>query len=148
MTLRFSLGLPVAAVVMASAVGCSSGTTNTPTPAAKQTTATAAVASPTTKPATKGPTAEQVVAAFDKAGLPVPNARDNSGNCAALGCAQLLTTDAISVYVFPNAAAAKQYAESAAIGVHQAGTVVLSYAAARTPEKDQPRYEKVLAGLL
>ncbi|MGC4870251.1 hypothetical protein ACLQ3B_32950 [Micromonospora sp. DT53] len=88
------------------------------------------------------------MAAFDKAGRPMLNARGNSGNCTALGCTHLLTTDAISVYVFPDAAMAQKYADSAAIGVHQAGTVVLYYAAARTPDKDQPRYEKVLAGLL
>ncbi|MFD6568537.1 hypothetical protein [Micromonospora profundi] len=148
MTFRSSLVLPMVAVVMLAAAGCSSGTAATPVPAAKQAAPTAPGAGSAAKPESEGPTAEQVVAAFDKAGLPVLNARDNSGNCAALGCTHLLTTDAISVYVFPDAASAQKYAETAAIGVHQAGTVVLNYAAARTPDKDQPRYEKVLAGLL
>lgn len=88
--------------------------------------------------------------AFQLAGLSVPHARDNSANCTAqkLGCTQLVTTDAISVYTFPDAASAAHYAAAGGAEVHQQGTVVLSYAAARTPVADRPKYEAELAKLV
>jgi hypothetical protein len=90
-----------------------------------------------------------VVDAFAAAGLPVPKPRDNTKqNCASLGCDQLVTTDAITVVVFTNDAAAAKYANAAAGNAHRNGLVVLSYAAARTPAADRPRYEAELAKLL
>lgn len=97
---------------------------------------------------TAGPTAEKVVDAFQLAGLKVPHARDNSANCAALGCTQQVTTDAITVLVFPDAASATKVAAGYGADAHQQGTVVLEYAAAKTPADDRPKYEAALAKLV
>jgi hypothetical protein len=110
-------------------------------------------ATPTTAVLTKAPpTAWDVVDAFATAGLPAPNPRDNSKNCTGtggLGCTQLITTDAISVYQWPNEAGAKKMADTAGpAGAYRNGVIVVSYAAARTPEGDRPKYEAVLADLL
>jgi hypothetical protein len=91
--------------------------------------------------------AQDVVDAFASAGLPVTDARDNStgGLCPGLpGCAQLVTTEDISVYVFDNEQDALGWAAS---NGYQRGLVVLSYSAARTPEELRPQYEQVLASL-
>ncbi|SDZ60043.1 hypothetical protein SAMN05421684_6976 [Asanoa ishikariensis] len=93
------------------------------------------------------PSARDVVDAFAAAGLPVPSPRDNSSNCASGGlrCSELVTTDAISVYVFPDETSAEEFAGP---DTHRVGVVVLSYAAARTPEEDRPAYESTLTSLL
>lgn len=119
-------------------------------------TATAAVAlfgcsSSNQSTTSSGPTAQQVVDAFASAGLPVPNPRDNSKNCTGadgLGCTQLITTDAISVYTWPDEASAQHLADAYGDGAHREGLVVLSYAGAPTPEQDRPHYEAVLTDLL
>lgn len=87
--------------------------------------------------------AMSIVAAFVSEGLPAREPRDNTDrNCGSLGCAALVTTDDITVVVFEDAAAQQRYAEGFA-GSHSTGPVVLQYAAARTPEGLQPRYEAV-----
>ncbi|MEV4539205.1 hypothetical protein AB0J82_36080 [Asanoa sp. NPDC049518] len=128
----------LAAVLVLAVAGCSSDTdTPGPSPAA----ATVQIL-----PRADGaPSAQDVVDAFAAAGLPVPSPRDNSGNCAELGCSELVTTDAISVYVFPDEQSAERLAGP---DTHRAGVVVLSYAAARTPESDRPAYESTLTSLL
>lgn len=98
-----------------------------------------------------GLTAWQVVDSFIAAGLPAPNPRDNSGNCTGdggLGCVQLITTDAISVYSWRTEATAQHQVDVAGGGAYRKGLIVLSYVAARTPEADRPRYEAVLNQLL
>ncbi|WP_203715071.1 hypothetical protein, partial [Asanoa siamensis] len=96
------------------------------------------------------PSAQDVVDAFAAAGLPVPAPRDNSENCAsgAARCAELVTTDAVSVYVFPDEASAQEFEAGSAPDVHRTGVVVLSYAAARTPPQDRSEYEVALSSLL
>jgi hypothetical protein len=123
--------------------GCGSDGDDTATAGAAVTSAPPVVSSQ----AAVGPTAQQVVDAFDRAGLPVPNPRDNSGNCKTSGCVQLVTTDAVSVYTWPTEAAAQHQVDVAAGEAHRRGLVVLSYAAARTPAEDRPRYEAELAKL-
>ena len=52
-----------------------------------------------------------VVAAFTAAGRPAPNPRDNtSSNCVDVKCSELITTDAISVYVFDSEPPAVSFA--------------------------------------
>lgn len=110
------------------------------TPAATSTT------SASTAPAAV--TAQQVVDEFAAKGLPVPNPRDNSKNCPTQGCAQLITTDAITVATFPDEAAATKYADAAARDGFRHKLVVLSYTAARTPAADRPKYEAALTALV
>jgi hypothetical protein len=81
------------------------------------------------------------------ASLGIRNPRDNSANCASLGCTELTTTDDISVYVWDDPAAQAHFAKVFGAGAHSSRNVVLSYAAARTPEKMQARYEKALSSL-
>lgn len=137
----------IAAVVLLSA-GCANDQASPP---AASTSPSSTPSTATTKPSPPAPaklTAEQVVAAFAAAKLPVRNPRDNSKNCASLGCAQLATTDDISVYTWDDPAAQKRFVT--AFGPTRAfslGNVVLSYAAARTPAAARPKYQQVLKGM-
>lgn len=94
-------------------------------------------------------TAQQVVDGFAAAGLPVTDARDNTGsNCSDRGCAQMITTEDVTVLSFPDAAAATVYVKTwGPADLHHLGTIVLSYAAARTPVVARPRYEATLVTL-
>ncbi|MFG3696556.1 hypothetical protein ACGF5C_01330 [Micromonospora sp. NPDC047620] len=95
--------------------------------------------------------ARQVVDAFKAAGLKVPNPRDRSVDCGpdglGLGCSELIATDAVTVYVFPDESSASDIAETWGGQSFRRGTVVLNYLEARTPKTDRARYEKVLTGL-
>lgn len=97
------------------------------------------------------PGAKQVVDAFRAAGLKVPNPRDLSVDCGpdglGLGCSEIIGTDAVTVYVFPDETSASDIAEVWSGQSYRRGAVVLNYLAARTPAADRLRYEKVLAGL-
>ncbi|MEU9506585.1 hypothetical protein AB0D32_09940 [Micromonospora sp. NPDC048170] len=97
------------------------------------------------------PGARQVVDAFKAAGLKVPNPRDRSVDCGpdglGLGCSELLATDAVTVYVFPDETSAGDIAETWGGQSFRRGTVVLNYLEAKTPAADRARYEKVLTGL-
>lgn len=94
-----------------------------------------------------GPTAQAVVDQFVASGLPVPNPRDNSKNCKTLGCIELITTDAISIYVWPNESSAQHQVDVAAGDAYRYGTIALSYTAARTPSADRPLYEAALRNI-
>ncbi|SCL50994.1 hypothetical protein GA0070606_1725 [Micromonospora citrea] len=97
------------------------------------------------------PGARQVVDAFRAAGLKVPNPRDRSVDCGpdglGLGCSELIATDAVTVYVFPDPSSASDVAETWGGQSFRHGAVVLNYLEARTPAADRARYEKVLTGL-
>jgi hypothetical protein len=71
-----------------------------------------------------------VVDAFKAAGLPVPDLRDRSRDCGpdgvGLGCAQLIATDAVSVYVFPDEASATNQTAMWGTDAYRKGAVVLS----------------------
>ncbi|WP_433532044.1 hypothetical protein ACQPYA_08315 [Micromonospora sp. CA-263727] len=97
------------------------------------------------------PSAREVVAAFRAAGLKVTNPRDRSVECGpdglGLGCSELIVTDGVAVYVFPDESSAGDLAEVWSTGAHRSGTVVLNYLEAPTPRADRPRYEKILTTL-
>ncbi|WP_157742642.1 hypothetical protein [Micromonospora chokoriensis] len=97
------------------------------------------------------PGATQVVSAFRAAGLKVPHPRDRSVDCGpdglGLGCSEIVATDAVTVYVFPDETSASDIAETWGGQSYRRGTVVLNYLAAKTPAADRLRYEKVLNGL-
>ncbi|MGK5519700.1 hypothetical protein ACSNN9_10110 [Micromonospora sp. URMC 107] len=97
------------------------------------------------------PGARQVVDAFKAAGLKVPNPRDRSVDCGpdglGLGCSELVATDAVTVYVFPDETSASEIAETWGGQSFRRGTVVLNYLEAKTPTADRARYEKVLTSL-
>ncbi|MEU8215232.1 hypothetical protein AB0C47_05625 [Micromonospora taraxaci] len=97
------------------------------------------------------PGATQVVTAFKAAGLKVSNPTDRSVDCGpdglGLGCSEIVATDAVTVYVFPDETSASDIAETWGGQSYRRGAVVLNYLAAKTPAADRPRYEKVLNGL-
>ncbi|NLU79948.1 hypothetical protein HCA58_16465 [Micromonospora sp. HNM0581] len=94
------------------------------------------------------PTGREVVAAFRAAGLKAANVRDRSVECGpdglGLGCSELVVTDNVAVYVFPDESSAGDLAERWSGAAYRSGTVVLNYLEAPTPPADRPRYEKVL----
>lgn len=97
------------------------------------------------------PSARQVVDAFRAAKLPVANLRDRSVDCgpdgAGLGCAELLVTDAVAVYVFPDEASATNRTDMWGTDAYRRGTVVLSYLGTSTSTAQRQRYQDVLARL-
>ncbi|MFG1778340.1 hypothetical protein ACGFIG_18145 [Micromonospora sp. NPDC049048] len=97
------------------------------------------------------PGARQVVDAFKAAGLKAPNPRDRSVECGpdglGLGCSELIATDAVTVYVFPDETSASDIAEIWGGQSFRRGTVVLNYLEAKTPKADRAGYEKVLTSL-
>ncbi|MDG4759454.1 MULTISPECIES: hypothetical protein [unclassified Micromonospora] len=97
------------------------------------------------------PGATQVVNAFRDAGLKVPHPKDRSVDCGpdglGLGCSELISTDAVTVYVFPDEISASDIAETWGGQSYRRGAVVLNYLDAKTPAAERPRYEKVLNGL-
>ncbi|MFF5214896.1 hypothetical protein [Micromonospora sp. NPDC000442] len=97
------------------------------------------------------PTGREVVAAFRAAGLKAANVRDRSVDCGpdglGLGCSELVVTDNVAVYVFPDESSAGDLAERWSGAAYRSGTVVLNYLEAPTPLADRPHYEKVLKTL-
>lgn len=91
-------------------------------------------------------TASQVVAKFESAGLPVSNPRDNTyGMCPKLDCSQLITTDGVSVYQFPNATAAQHWQPP--VTFYQSGPIVLLFYDGGSHPADPtliPRYQRML----
>lgn len=138
MRARTTRSLLAAAVLVTALVGCASADTATDTPT---------VAAATT--ATPAPlTAQQVIDAFAAVGLPVPNPRDNSANCEQLGCTEQFTTDAVSVYVWPDEGLAQHQVDVGIITAHRVGLVVLSFAPGQATADQQPRYVEVLEELV
>ncbi|WP_071289062.1 hypothetical protein [Mycolicibacterium llatzerense] len=87
-------------------------------------------------------TARQVADAITAAGLPARKPRDNSeSSCRSFGCVQLITTDDVSVYQFPDTAAADRMASSDMFTGYQNGPIVLAFHGAETPDY---RYRDVL----
>lgn len=75
-----------------------------------------------------GPSAADVARELS-ALYPTPNPRDNTGFCAGDGgCVQLITTDAVSIYQWPDEATAVRHANGREGGaVDRVGPFVLSY---------------------
>ncbi|WP_088977998.1 hypothetical protein [Micromonospora coxensis] len=113
--------------------------------------------SPSTPPftmptkASGAPGARKVVDAFSAAGLKVANARNRTVDCgpdgAGIGCAELLVTDAVKVYVFPTEANAINQTDVWGADAYRKGAVVLSYLGTKTAEAERKRYNDVLARL-
>ena len=92
-----------AILLLPSLTACANVSSDPGSPASGPGTATRA----SSAPVLEGLDAERVVDGFTEAGLPTPAARDNSRNCKRLGCVSLITTDAISVYQWPDEASAR-----------------------------------------
>ncbi|MBM7493108.1 hypothetical protein JOD64_004330 [Micromonospora luteifusca] len=97
------------------------------------------------------PGAKQVVDAFKAAGLKVPHAKDRSVDCGpdglGLGCSEVIATDTVTVYVFPDEISAGDIAETWGGQSYRRGAVVLNYLEAKTPAAERARYERVLNAL-
>ncbi|MEU7585296.1 hypothetical protein AB0A95_03225 [Micromonospora sp. NPDC049230] len=63
------------------------------------------------------------------------------------GCSELIATDTVTVYVFPDETSAADTVETRGGHSYRRGAVVLNYLEAKTLVADRPRYEKVLNGL-
>lgn len=97
-----------------------------------------------------GPTASSVVEELS-ALYPAPNPRDNTGSCAGDGgCVQLVTTDAVSVYQWPDEATARRFA-GGSDAVDVVGPFALSYRGAEqqaTSEQARAAYAQRVRELL
>ncbi|MER6596462.1 hypothetical protein ABT214_32350 [Micromonospora purpureochromogenes] len=97
------------------------------------------------------PGARKVVDAFKAAGLKVTNLRNRTIDCgpngAGIGCAELLTTDAVKVYVFPTEANATNQMDVWGADAFRKGAVVLSYLDTKTGVAERQRYNDVLTKL-
>ncbi|WP_432049732.1 hypothetical protein [Verrucosispora sp. NA02020] len=97
------------------------------------------------------PSAREVVAAFRAAGLKAGKSKDRSVDCGpdglGLGCSEIVVTDGVAVYVFPDEVSATDMADVWAGASFRSGTVVLNYLEAKTPRADRPAYEKALTAL-
>ncbi|MGV9211886.1 hypothetical protein ACTFTM_08485 [Micromonospora sp. RB23] len=97
------------------------------------------------------PSARQVVDAFRAAGLRVARPKDRSVDCGpdglGLGCSEIVATDGVTVYVFPDETSAADIAETWGGQSYRRGAVVLNYLEAKTPTADRLRYEKTLNSL-
>lgn len=99
--------------------------------------------------------ANKVLKAFESAGLAVPEARDNSQNCGDLKCVKLVTTEAVSIYEWPDEAAAKN-AFSKGLGDYQKGHIVIRFNESHNedgsvkykPEPSEEAYKEQLDKLL
>ncbi len=133
----------VAPLVTAGAVVLTLAACSTPSAAPSTTAATAAGLQTTSVEAA------DVVAAFQAAGLPAANSRDNTaGQCGpdeAYKCSEWVTTDNLSIGKFTSA---EQFKQMEQYGAYMQGDIVLSYNAARTPEADRPKYEAALDELM
>lgn len=89
-------------------------------------------------------TAKDVVQAFEKNDLSVPNPRDNTDkHCGDLPCSQLLTTDTVSIYQWESAEIAEEMLESG-LGSYQAETFTIRF----NEEVDEEAYKKALDKLV
>lgn len=102
-------------------------------------------------------TAEDVLEAFEKAGLAVPEPRDNTGSPPAdLECEQLITTEAVSIYQLVSEEKAKQVQEEYNFGDYQSGPFIIRFNESHNPDgsvkyapsPDEQSYINVLDDLL
>ncbi|GGM34241.1 hypothetical protein GCM10011608_18400 [Micromonospora sonchi] len=95
------------------------------------------------------PGAREVVAAFRAAGLKATNLRDRSVDCGpdglGLGCSELVVTDQVAVYVFPDEISAAELADRWGRAAYRSRTVILNYPQA--PPPNHSHYEKALTTL-
>jgi hypothetical protein len=88
-------------------------------------------------------TAQQVMTAITKAGLPALNPHDvTAQQCPKLGCTQAISADTVSVFKFPATGMAQKYAGSISSD-YQLEDLVLVFAPSVTPDLKR-EYEKVV----
>ena len=109
-------------------------------------------ASPATNSSADGVTAEEVFWAIREAGLPATDPRDNSQNmCGNVGCVQLMTTDDVSIYQFPDPDSAAKWASGFESSGYRNGTIFLRFNVGGSNPIDVaniPRYKDVLDGVM
>ncbi|MER2107418.1 MAG: hypothetical protein ABS949_10815 [Solibacillus sp.] len=89
-------------------------------------------------------TSQDILKAFQTAGLPTTDSRENNHKCVDLECTSLITTEDVSIYEWPSAEIAKQIHEEKKFGDAQVGTIII-----RMNNKDlnMQDYVKVLNGV-
>ncbi|HEY8527043.1 MAG TPA: hypothetical protein VIL48_18875 [Acidimicrobiales bacterium] len=95
-------------------------------------------------------TPEQVIATVEAAGLAAPNPRDASNFCAEIGCVERTTTDAFTVAVWPDRAAAARWADAFPLEVVRVGpvtTVEFTEGARTFPFRDDATTDAYIAAL-
>lgn len=70
--------------------------------------------------------ASKVLGAFESAGLAVPEPKDNTISCIKLGCDQLVITEVVSIYEWPDEATAKEIFDNG-IADYQAGSFTIRF---------------------
>lgn len=86
-------------------------------------------------------TANDVLQAFKDANLAVPENRDNtSKQCSDLGCSQLITTEAVSIYQWPTEKKAKEI-QNQDFGDYQKGTFIIRF---NDKSVEQEPYKRIL----
>ncbi|WP_141714846.1 hypothetical protein [Micromonospora mirobrigensis] len=97
---------------------------------------------------TDAPAARKVVDAFRAAGLPAANVRNKSVDCGpdglGLGCSEVVATDAVAVYVFPDRTSASDMADTWGAEAYHKDDVVLNYIGTGTPAAQRKKYDAVL----
>lgn len=68
---------------------------------------------------------QDILEAFQAAGLPTTDARDNSHNCISLECTSVITTEDVSIYEWPSEEIAKQVHTEKGFGDAQVGTIII-----------------------
>jgi hypothetical protein len=87
-------------------------------------------------------TTEDLVAAFTKAGLPVPNAHDVAqSRCPQIGCADAIDTDTVTIIKFGGTGAAERFA-GATPDMYQVEDVVLVFNQA-VPADKRAAYQNI-----
>jgi hypothetical protein len=87
-------------------------------------------------------TAAELVAAFTKAGLPVPNAHDVAqSRCPQISCTDAIDSDTVTIIKFGGTGAAERFA-GATPGVYQIEDVVLVFSQA-VPADTRAAYQNI-----
>ncbi|MEW4286077.1 hypothetical protein [Priestia koreensis] len=90
-------------------------------------------------------TASDLLQAYKSANLAVPDDRDNTGkHCSELGCSQLITTEALSIYQWPTEKKAKEV-QTKGFGDYQKGTIIIRF---NDKNIDQQPYKQTLDKLV
>lgn len=76
------------------------------------------------KQSTASYSAEDILKAFQDAGLPTTDSRDNSHNCISLECTTLITTEDVSIYEWPSVEKAQEV-RAKKFGDAQVGTIII-----------------------
>lgn len=76
------------------------------------------------KQSTESYSAEDILKAFQNAGLPTTDSRDNSQNCIDLECTTLITTEDVSIYEWPSVEKAQEVSATK-FGDAQVGTIII-----------------------